>query len=63
MATARRSKLVNLLFPEETAPSVPIIRPYSSGIEPKDYGEIIASRKRTHKQYLRKHHLGKFRKK
>lgn len=34
----------------------------SAPFSPDSYGEYIASRKRTHKHYLRTNHLGKFRK-
>lgn len=35
---------------------------YYRGANPDSYGEIVASRFRTHKQYLQSHHLGKFKK-
>lgn len=35
---------------------------YSTDPRPEDYGAYIAN-KRTHKQYLRQHRLGKFKKK
>lgn len=33
-----------------------------ASFSPDSYGEFVASRKRTHKHYLRANHLGKFRK-
>lgn len=58
-----KNRLLGILFPEEMGGTPAIAAPANRGIAPKDYGEQVASRKRNHKQYLRKHHLGKFRKK